>query len=125
VNFNPKHNRTVLESRLLQESDRLLANCYTEIGGLNWGKAMTIENFVIQNALSEQPIQETTLESLRAARTLQKMRRSHGVNRVDLIVDNTEGGWLEQWGGEGAVGLKAGNTGINPLNELTMAAVIP
>jgi CO dehydrogenase nickel-insertion accessory protein CooC1 len=68
---------------------------------------MTIENFVIQNAIPEQPIQETTLESLRAARALQKMRRSHGVNRVDLIVNDVEGNWLEQWGEEEAVGSKA------------------
>jgi hypothetical protein len=67
---------------------------------------MTIENSVIQNAIPEQPIQETSLESLRAARTLQKMRRSHGVNRVDLIVDDVEGDWLEQWGEEEAVGSK-------------------
>jgi hypothetical protein len=67
---------------------------------------MTIENSVIQNAIPEQPIQETALESLRAARTLQKMRRSHGVNRVDLIVDDVEGDWLEQWGEEEAVGSK-------------------
>jgi hypothetical protein len=68
---------------------------------------MTIENSVIQNAIPEQPIPETALESLRAARTLQKMRRSHGVNRVDLIVDDVEGDWLEQWGKEEAVGSKA------------------
>ncbi len=68
---------------------------------------MTIENSVIQNAIPEQTIQETALESLRAARTLQKMRRSHGVNRVDLIVDDVEGDWLEQWGEEEAVGSKA------------------
>jgi hypothetical protein len=67
---------------------------------------MTIENSVIQNAIPEQPIQETPLESLRAARTLQKMRRSHGVNRVDLIVDDVEGDWLEQWGEEETVGSK-------------------
>jgi hypothetical protein len=68
---------------------------------------MTIENSVIQNAIPEQPIQETALESLRAARILQKMRRSHGVNRVDLIVDDVEGDWLEQWGEEETVGSKA------------------
>jgi hypothetical protein len=61
---------------------------------------MTIENAVIQNATPEEPIQENPLESLRAARTLQKMRRSHGVKRVDLIVEDIEGDWLEQWGEE-------------------------
>jgi hypothetical protein len=67
------------------------------------GDAMTIENAVIQNATTEEPMQENPLESLRAARTLQKMRRSHGVNRVDLIVDDIEGDWLEQWGKEEAL----------------------
>jgi hypothetical protein len=56
---------------------------------------MTIENAIIQNASTEEPMQENPLESLRAARTLQKMRRSHGVNRVDLIVEDIEGDWLE------------------------------
>jgi hypothetical protein len=68
---------------------------------------MTIENSVIQNSIPGQLIQETALESLRAARTLQKMRHSHGVKRVDLIVDDAEGDWLEQWGEEEAVGSKA------------------
>ncbi len=31
ASFNPKRDRTVLENRLLQESDRLPASCYTEI----------------------------------------------------------------------------------------------
>jgi hypothetical protein len=62
---------------------------------------MTIENAVIQNATTEEPIQENPLQSLRAARTLQKMRRFHGVKRVDLIVEDIEGDWLEQWGEEG------------------------
>jgi hypothetical protein len=31
VSFNPQRDRTVLENRLLQESDRLPASCYTEI----------------------------------------------------------------------------------------------
>jgi hypothetical protein len=31
VGFNPKRDRTVLENRLLQESDRLPPSCYTEI----------------------------------------------------------------------------------------------
>jgi hypothetical protein len=67
---------------------------------------MTVGNSVIQNAIPEQPIPETALKSLRAARTLQKMRRSHGVNRVDLIVEDIEGDWLEQWSEEEAVGSK-------------------
>lgn len=54
----------------------------------------------IENAVTEEPMQENPLESLRAARTLQKMRRSHGVKRVDLIVEDIEGDWLEQWGEE-------------------------
>jgi hypothetical protein len=74
---------------------------------LSWGKAITIENSVIQNAIPEQPIQESALESLRAARILQKIRRSHGVNRVDLIAEDVEGDWLEQWGEEEAVDSKA------------------
>jgi hypothetical protein len=61
---------------------------------------MTIENAIIQNSTTEEPMQENPLESLRAARTLQKMRRSHGVKRVDLIVEDIEGDWLEQWGEE-------------------------
>ncbi|WP_404790136.1 hypothetical protein [Altericista sp. CCNU0014] len=35
------------------------------------------------------------------------MRHSHGINRVDLIVDDVEGDWLEQWGEEEVVGSKA------------------
>jgi hypothetical protein len=67
------------------------------------GNAMTIENAVIQNATPEEPMQATPLESLKAARTLQNMRRSHGVNRVDLIVEEVEGDWLEQSGEEEAL----------------------
>lgn len=68
---------------------------------------MTIENAIIQNATPGEPIQEASLESLRAARTLQKMRRSYGVNRVDLIVDGVDGDWPEQWAEEEALGSKA------------------
>ncbi len=52
-------------------------------------------------------IQEASLESLRAARTLQKMRRSHGVNRVDLIVEDVDSDWTEQGSEEEALGSKA------------------
>ncbi|NCJ07403.1 hypothetical protein GS597_12970 [Synechococcales cyanobacterium C] len=68
---------------------------------------MTIENAVIQNATPGEPIQESSLESLRAARTLQKMRRSHGINRVDLIVEGVNSDWPEQWSEEEALGSKA------------------
>jgi hypothetical protein len=71
---------------------------------------MTIENAVIQNATRGEPMQETALESLKAARTLQKMRRSHGVNRVDLIVEGVEGDWLEQSGEEEALDLEESKT---------------
>ena len=56
---------------------------------------MTLERSIIENAPSAEP--EAPLESLRAARTLRKMRRTHGVNRVDLIVEDVDGDWLEQW----------------------------
>jgi hypothetical protein len=71
---------------------------------------MTIENSVIQNATPGEPIQEAALESLKAARILQKMRRSHGVNRVDLIVDGVEGNWLEQSGEEEALEVEGSQT---------------
>jgi hypothetical protein len=67
---------------------------------------MTIENAIIQNSTTEEPMQENPLESLRANRTLQKMRRSHGVKRVDLIVEDIEGDWLEEWGEEEALDLE-------------------
>jgi hypothetical protein len=67
---------------------------------------MTLERAILQNTASDS-VQDTPLESLKAARTLQKLRRSHGVNRVDLIVEDVEGDWLEQWGEEEATDAKA------------------
>ena len=60
------------------------------------GEAMTLEYTIIDNASSAVP--EAPLESLSAARTLRKMGCSYGVNRIDLIVEDVEGDWPEQWG---------------------------
>jgi hypothetical protein len=65
---------------------------------------MMIENAIIQNATPREPVQEFSLESLRAARTLQQMRRSHGVNRVDLIVESVDSDWSEPWSKGEALG---------------------
>jgi hypothetical protein len=56
---------------------------------------MTIENSVSKN---EDSVLKAPMESLRAARELRRMRREHGVNYINLIVDDVEGDWIEKWG---------------------------
>ena len=56
---------------------------------------MILEHTIIDNAPSAVPA--APLESLSAARTLRKMRRAHGVDRVDLIVEDVDGDWPEPW----------------------------
>ncbi len=58
---------------------------------------MTPENSVIENSVKDGKL-NAALESLKAARELQKLRRSHGVDRIHLLVDDVEGDWLEEWG---------------------------
>jgi tetratricopeptide (TPR) repeat protein len=60
------------------------------------GRAMTSENSVTENSVKDEKL-NAALESLNAARELQKLRRSHGVDRIHLLVDGVEGDWLEQW----------------------------
>jgi tetratricopeptide (TPR) repeat protein len=60
-------------------------------------KDMTIENSIIKNTI-EDPALKAPLESLKAARELRKMRRAHGIDYIDLVVDDVDGDWLEQWG---------------------------
>jgi hypothetical protein len=35
--------------------------------------------------------------SIEAARKLQRLRRTYGLDRINLLVDDVEGDWLEQW----------------------------
>jgi tetratricopeptide (TPR) repeat protein len=58
---------------------------------------MTLEHSVTKNPVEEAKL-NAALEALEAARELQRMRRSHGVNRIELLVDDVDGDWLEQWG---------------------------
>jgi tetratricopeptide (TPR) repeat protein len=58
---------------------------------------MTLDYSVTKNPVEEAKL-NTALEALEAARELQRMRRSHGVNRIELLVDDVDGDWLEQWG---------------------------
>lgn len=41
---------------------------------------------------------DKALESLRAARVLQRDRQSWGVERVNLYVEDVDSDWLEKWG---------------------------
>jgi tetratricopeptide (TPR) repeat protein len=58
---------------------------------------MTLDHSVTKNPVEEAKL-NAALEALEAARELQRMRRSHGVNRIELLVDDVDGDWLEQWG---------------------------
>jgi hypothetical protein len=60
-------------------------------------KDMTIENSATKNTLKDLAL-KAPLESLKAARELRQMRRKHGINYIDLVVDDVDGDWLEQWG---------------------------
>lgn len=58
---------------------------------------MTLEHSVTKNPVGEAKL-NAALEALEAARELQRMRRTHGVNRIELLVDDVDGDWLEKWG---------------------------
>jgi tetratricopeptide (TPR) repeat protein len=58
---------------------------------------MTLDHSVTKNPVEEAKL-NAALDALEAARELQRMRRSHGVNRIELLVDDVDGDWLEQWG---------------------------
>jgi tetratricopeptide (TPR) repeat protein len=58
---------------------------------------MTLEHSVTKNPVEEAKL-NAALEALKAARELQRMRRTYGVNRIELLVDDVDGDWLEQWG---------------------------
>jgi tetratricopeptide (TPR) repeat protein len=51
----------------------------------------------MENSAEEAKL-NAALEALEAARELRRLRRSHGINRIDLLVDDVEGDWLEKWG---------------------------
>jgi hypothetical protein len=51
----------------------------------------------MENSAEEAKL-NAALEALEAARELRRLRRSHGVNRIELLVDDVDGEWLEQWG---------------------------
>ncbi|MGB8701154.1 MAG: tetratricopeptide repeat protein [Thermosynechococcaceae cyanobacterium] len=58
---------------------------------------MTPENSVATNSAEDAKL-SAALEALEAARELQKLRRSHGVDRIHLLVEDVDGDWLEEWG---------------------------
>jgi tetratricopeptide (TPR) repeat protein len=60
---------------------------------------MTPENSVTENSVKDEKL-NAALESLKAARELQKLRRSRGVDRIHLLVEDVEGDWLEEWGND-------------------------
>jgi tetratricopeptide (TPR) repeat protein len=60
-------------------------------------RAMTPENSVATNSTEDAKL-NAALEALEAARELQKLRRSHGVDRIHLLVEDVDGDWLEEWG---------------------------
>jgi tetratricopeptide (TPR) repeat protein len=60
-------------------------------------RAMTPENSVARNSTEDAKL-NAALEALEAARELQKLRRSHGVDRIHLLVEDVDGDWLEEWG---------------------------
>jgi tetratricopeptide (TPR) repeat protein len=60
---------------------------------------MTPENSVTENSIRDEKL-NAALEALESARELQKLRRSHGVDRIHLLVEDVEGDWLEEWGND-------------------------
>jgi tetratricopeptide (TPR) repeat protein len=54
--------------------------------------------FIVMENSAEEAKLNAALEALEAARELRGLRRSHGINRIDLLVDDVDGDWLEQWG---------------------------
>jgi tetratricopeptide (TPR) repeat protein len=64
---------------------------------------MTLDSSVTKNPVEAAKL-NAALEALEAARELQRMRRSHGVNRIELLVDDVDGDWLEQWGDDEVLG---------------------
>jgi hypothetical protein len=57
---------------------------------------MTLE----QAILSQTAKVDSALETLKASRKFQRDKLTHGLNRVDLYVDDVEGDWLEKWNDE-------------------------
>lgn len=57
---------------------------------------MAIEQVI----LSQSEKVASTLEKLRASRKYQSDKLIHGLNRVDLYVEDVEGKWLENWNEE-------------------------
>jgi hypothetical protein len=57
---------------------------------------MAIEQVI----LSQSEKVASTLEKLRASRKYQNDKLIHGLNRVDLYVEDVEGDWLENWDDE-------------------------
>jgi tetratricopeptide (TPR) repeat protein len=64
---------------------------------------MTLDSSVTKNPVEAAKL-NAALEALEAARELQRLRRSHGVNRIELLVDDVDGDWLEQWGDDEVLG---------------------
>jgi tetratricopeptide (TPR) repeat protein len=60
---------------------------------------MTPENSVTENSIRDEKL-DAALEALESVRELQKFRRSHGVERIHLLVEDVAGDWLEQWGND-------------------------
>ena len=56
---------------------------------------MSIESVI----LSKDAVEEAR-ESLRAIQKYEQDQRTHGVNRVELYVEDIDGDWLEEWGSE-------------------------
>jgi hypothetical protein len=72
-----------------------------------WGEDEILDSEEFQEKLNlavqaEQTLDQKTKfkaaeEALGAARELQQMRRSHGVDRIKLLVTDVDGDWLENW----------------------------
>jgi hypothetical protein len=70
---------------------------------------MGIENSILDREKAEnceEAVVNDILFSLKAARQMQRDRRAHGVERVNLYYKDVEGDWLEKWG-EGDSEIKA------------------
>jgi len=54
----------------------------------------------IENSILNKDAVESALLSLKAIRTYERDRRTHGVRRVEVYYEDIEGDWLEKWGEE-------------------------
>ena len=51
----------------------------------------------IENSILSSSDVESALLTLKAIQTYSRAKREHGINRVDIYIEDVDGDWLEQW----------------------------